>query len=134
GSATWGLVLWEKALGIDTDVSKSNEYRRTRIMSKLRGSGTTTADMIKNVAESFSNGIVDVIEHPEQYSFDIKFVGTLGIPPNMDDLTAAVEEIKPAHLAYTFVYIYRTYGGLKPYTHLQLSNYTHSELRNRGDI
>ena len=132
-SATWGLVTWEKALGLTTDATKPNEYRRTRIMSKLRGQGTTTKVMIENVAESFSNGEVAIIEYNSDSRFEIKFVGTLGIPPNMDDLTAAIEEIKPAHLAYTYIYVYRTHAQLTPYTHAQLAAYTHAALR-EGDI
>jgi len=132
-TATWGLSIWEKALGLETDVNKPYEYRRTRIMSKLRGAGTTTKQMIKNVAESFSNGQVEIIEYNEENRFEVKFVGTIGIPPNMDDLTAAIEEIKPAHLAYTFVYVYRTHGQLSEYTHEQLAAYTYQTLR-EGDI
>jgi len=128
-TATWGLELWEKALGLETDVSKPYEYRRTRIMSKLRSAGTTTVEMIKNVAQSFSNGEVEIIEKNDESKFIVKFVGTLGIPPNLDDLSAAIEEIKPAHLAYTFEYTYRTYGELAAYTHEQLSAYTHQALR-----
>lgn len=128
-SATWGLTLWEKALGLETDVSKSNEFRRTRIMSKLRGAGTTTKKMIQNVAESFSNGQVEIVEYNEENRFEVKFVGTLGIPPNMDDFTAAIEEIKPAHLAYEFEFVYRTHAELSVFTHEQLSNYTYATLR-----
>ncbi len=128
-TATWGLVTWEKALGLTTDAAKSNEYRRTRIMSKLRGQGTTTKAMIENVAESFSNGDVTIIEYSAESRFEVKFVGTLGIPPNMDDLTAAIEEIKPAHLAYSYVYVYRRNEQLTPYTHTQLAAYTHATLR-----
>ncbi len=73
-------------------------------------------------------------EHSGGHSFDIQFVGTIGIPPNMDDLTAAVEEIKPAHLAYTFIYVYYTHSRLKPYTHAQLHGYTHYGLRNEGGL
>lgn len=128
-TATWGLSIWEKALGLETDVTKPYEYRRTRIMSKLRGAGTTTKKMIQNVAESFSNGQVEIIEYNEENRFVVKFVGQIGIPPNMNDLTAAIEEIKPAHLAYSFEYTYRTYGELTAYTHEQLSAYTHQTLR-----
>lgn len=116
-TATWGLNLWEKALGITTDVTKSNDFRRSRIESKLRSKGVTTKIMIQNVAESFSNGIVEIIEHPAQYSFDMKFTGTLGIPANMDDLTAAIEEIKPAHLAYAYIYTYITWDDFERYNH-----------------
>ena len=45
--ADYGLLLWEKMLGIPTDASKDLEFRKTRIRSKLRGQGTTTAAMIK---------------------------------------------------------------------------------------
>lgn len=49
----------------------------------------TTVAMIQNVAESFSNGTVAVTEFPSRYRIEIKFVGSIGTPPNMDDLTAA---------------------------------------------
>ena len=85
--------------------------------------------MIQNMAESFSNGEVAVIEDAANYHFDIKFVGTIGIPPNMDDLTAAINEIKPAHLTYAYIYVYNTHGNLAAYTHAQLAAYTHAQLR-----
>lgn len=127
--ATWGLAYWEKSLGLETDLERPDEYRRTRILSKLRGQGTTTVAMIQNVAESFSNGAVDVLEYPAEYRFEIKFTGTLGIPPNLDDLTAAIEEIKPAHLAYDYVIIYRTWGDVKGYTWSQLKSRTWADVR-----
>jgi len=129
-SATWGLREWEKALGIIVDESISYEFRRSRIESKLRGFGTTTKEMIINVAASFSNGEVEVYEHNEEYYFDIRFIGALGLPPNMDDLTAVIEEIKPAHLAYAYKYRYRTHGELRSFTHAALSAYTHEHIRN----
>jgi hypothetical protein len=116
GTATWGLELWERHLGLATDTTISNVYRRSRIISRFRGTGTTTKDMIKTVAESFSNGIVDVIEHPpEEFAFDIKFVGTIGVPPNLDDLTAALDEIKPAHLSYVYIFIFMTWAEFETY-------------------
>jgi len=111
-TATWGLALWENILGLETDVSKPYEYRRTCIMSKLRGAGTTTVKMIKNVAESFTNGQVEVTEHPEEYRFTVTFVDKHGIPPNYDDLQAAIEEIKPAHLAVEYVLKYLIWSEL----------------------
>ena len=128
-TATWGLALWERQLGIDTDVEKPYDYRRSRILSKLRGTGTVTVAMIKNMAESFSNGEVDVIEDAANYHFDVKFVGTMGIPPNMDDLTAAIEEIRPAHLTYAYIYVYRTWQMAGDRTWAQASAYTWQELK-----
>ncbi len=131
-SATWGLKLWEEALGIETDASKPDAYRRTKVLSKLRGSGTTTKAMIQNVARSFSNGEVTLLEYNSENRFEVKFTGTMGIPPNMNDLTSAIEEIKPAHLAFSYVYIFRQHGQLSAYTHQQLAAYTHEILRSGG--
>lgn len=128
-TATWGLDFWESVYGIKKDVSKSNEYRRTAIIAKMRGAGTTTVSMIKNVASSFSGATVEVEEKPEKAMFDVKFTGTFGIPPNMDDLTAAIENIKPAHLAYNYVFVYRTHANVSQYTHEQLKKYSHEDIR-----
>lgn len=129
GTATWGLAYWERALGIPVDVAKPLAYRRARVESKLRGQGTVTKAMIQNVAESFSNGQVEVLEHPADYRFEVKFTGTIGIPPNLEDLSAALEEIKPAHLTYTYVILFRLYEVLMGFTHGQLADYTHETLR-----
>ena len=105
-TATWGLVSWESLLGIATDQGKDISYRRSVILAKLRGTGTVTVQLIENVASSFSHGQVSVIEHPSIYSFEVKFVGTIGIPPNMSDLQNAISQIMPAHLDVTYTYLY----------------------------
>jgi len=128
-TATALLSRYERIHGLQVDVAKSNEFRRERIRAKIRGVGTVTKEMLKAVARSYSNGEVEVIEDPANYRFIIKFVGTMGIPANMADLILTIDEIKPAHLAYTFEYTYRTYGELTAYTHEQLSAYTHQTLR-----
>ncbi|QHI72904.1 putative phage tail protein [Aminipila terrae] len=124
------LGRYEKVYGLKVDVSKSDSFRRERIKAKIVGVGTVTKQMIIDTAASYSNGQVEVIENPANYSFKIKFVGTLGMPPNMADLTLTIEEIKPAHLSYTFEYVYNTNNVLAKHTHAQLSAYTHYKLRN----
>lgn len=108
-TATWGLTAWEKALGINTDVTKPYDFRRERIKAKLRGTGTTTRSMIKQTAVAYSNGEVEVIEDTTNYNIVIKFVGTKGIPQNIDDLTLTINEIKPSHLSFTYEYTYNTW-------------------------
>ncbi|MEG1967332.1 MAG: putative phage tail protein [Clostridia bacterium] len=105
-TATFGLGAWERALGLPVDVSKLDTHRRERIMSKLRGTGTVTAEMIANVAKSFTGGEVSVIEDATNSRFVLKFSGQYGTPPNMADVGAAIDEIRPAHLAYSYEYSY----------------------------
>lgn len=111
-TATWGLIYWENQYGITIDLNKSYEDRREVIKAKMRGSGTTTRQMIKNTAEAFSGGECDVIMHPENYSFTVQFIGIKGIPKNMEAFKQMLEDIKPAHLAYDFKYTYTVWNFL----------------------
>ena len=128
-TATWGLKYWEELLGIKTNVYKNIEFRRTTIIAKLRGQGTTTKSLIKNVAESFSNGEVEVIENNKNYSFTIKFVGSRGIPPNLADLKNAIEDIKPAHLGVLWEFLYNTWAYANKFTWEKLSKTTWQDLK-----
>lgn len=128
-TADFSLERWEQELGLEVNNSYDLEYRRSRIISKLRGSGTVTVRLIKSVAESFSNAESEIIEHFDEYRFTVKFVGTIGIPPNMDDLRAALEDCKPAHLNFDFEYTYNTHADLSRFTHAELTKWTHHELR-----
>ncbi len=108
----WGLTLWERMLGLKTNHEKPIDQRRSSIISKIRGVGTVTISLIKNVAESFTYGTVEIAEQPEAYSFTITFSDIRGIPPNYADLQAAIEEIKPAHLAVSYVIRYLLWDDL----------------------
>jgi len=112
-TADYSLERWERELGITVNNNYDTNYRRSIILSKIRGQGTVTIKLIKNVAESFENGDVNVIENNTEYSFTIKFVGTKGIPPNIDDLKKAIEDIKPAHLAVLFEFTYNLWNYAK---------------------
>lgn len=111
-AAGWGLDRWEEMLGLPGYADKSLDQRRSRIISKLRGMGTVTAALIKNVAESYTNGMVEVAEYPETYSFIVTFADQHGIPPNYEDLQAAIEEIKPAHLTVDYLLRYLIWNEL----------------------
>ncbi|MFL0165584.1 YmfQ family protein [Candidatus Clostridium helianthi] len=112
-TATWGLVYWEERYGIETNLDLSYEQRREMVKAKKRGQGTTTMQMIKNVAEVFSGGEVNVIENTGPYIFTIQFVGVKGIPHNMQAFINMLEDIKPAHLGYEFKYTYTVWNFLK---------------------
>ena len=112
-TATWGLALWEKEYGIETDLNKSHEERREILKAKKRGHGTVTKKMIKETAEAFSGGEVQIIEHPESYSFTVKFIGINGIPRNLAAFKDMLDNIKPAHLSYDFKFTYTVWNILK---------------------
>ncbi|WP_052016780.1 MULTISPECIES: YmfQ family protein [unclassified Paenibacillus] len=111
-TATWGLDFWEQELGIETDRLKPVEQRRAVVESKLRGAGKFSGRLVANVAEAYAGGKVDVTFQPEAWSFTVSFVDTMGIPPNIDDLKRAIDELKPAHMAVEYEYRYLIWDDL----------------------
>lgn len=111
-TATWGLDQWEEFLDLESYAGKPVDQRRSRIASKMRGIGTVTVKMMKNVAEAYDGGTVEVTEQAPLYQFTVKFIDTRGIPPNLDDLKTAIEEIKPAHLAVKYKFRYLIWDEL----------------------
>ena len=123
------LSRYEKIFGLNIDISKSDEFRRERLKAKVRGNGTTTKQLIEQVASAFSNGAVEVIEDNRNYKFFVKFVGTLGIPENIADLELTIKEIKPAHLEFEFIYTYNTWKVVETLTWNEASAYTWEQIR-----
>ena len=132
-SATFGLDNWEKMLGI----SKNNndiQTRRENIKAKMRSRGTTSIEVIKNICEAYSYGEVEIIVNHSDYSFEINFIGSIGVPKAFAELDKTVNEIKPAHLSHSYKFNYNTYSNISNYTHEQLANYTHDEIRNSSEL
>lgn len=123
------LARYEQLLGLEVDVSKPDDFRQGRIRAKISGVGTATKEMVKNVASSYSNGEVEVIEDAAHYRFVIRFVGILGIPGNMADLKLTIEEIKPAHLVVEYEYIYNVWSDVEMLTWEQAAARTWEEIR-----
>lgn len=103
-SATWGLATWERWCGLPVDGTRPYSQRRQRVLAKLRGQGTTTAEMIARVVASFGFDPeqITVTEHPADHAFVVAVSGFAEMPEGLEDVTAAVDEIKPAHLQWWF--------------------------------
>lgn len=96
-TSTWGLNYWEKLLGIESNNYKSVEERRSSVLAKLRGQGTTTVEVIKEIAQSYADK-AEVTENNSNYSFIIGLESYKGFPFILNSLYNIIEEIKPAHL------------------------------------
>ena len=101
-SATWGLGLWEELVGIKTDRSLDLAARRRAVVTKLCGSGTCNADMVAQIARQLTGCAAEVVEHPAEYTFSLRFVGEKAgvIAVDKQEIIDTVEAIKPAHLKF----------------------------------
>ncbi|WP_134903467.1 putative phage tail protein [Paenibacillus polymyxa] len=135
GSATWGLIRWEKIFGITTDPTKTYEQRREVLRGKLRGVGRVNAELIENVAAAYANGEVDVTPNIASYTLTITFVGVFGVPAQIYLLKETLREIIPAHLAIDYVFRFFTYAELtalnQTYGEIAATGKTYDDIYNR---
>ena len=100
----------------------------------MRSRGTTSINTIKNICEVYSYGEVEIVVDHANYSFEIHFVGSIGVPQAFTELDKTINEIKPCHLAHSYKFRYNNHEYLSQYTHEELGQYTHDELRNSRDV
>lgn len=112
-TSTWGLARLEKISGVQTDYTKPVEQRRDVLRSKRRGIGTVNADIIESVAAAYSNGEVSVEEVPAEYLVIVTFIGTRGIPEDIEGLKNAIREVLPAHLGVVYKFTYLAWDELE---------------------
>lgn len=100
-TATWGLVLWEKDLFLPIIETDSYENRRLRIWNKLQAKQTSTlqfmTDLLNNYVSTKDGKITELYD-----TYTLKFEVQDGTIDNWTDLLAAINQWKPAHLAYFF--------------------------------
>ena len=123
------LSRYEKIYGISVDTSKTANVRRDKIKAKLIGAGTTTKQVVQEIAENYTGGSVEIIEDNANSKFTIKFTGTLGVPDNLYDINVTVEEVKPAHLEVSYEYTYNTWSNLNKLTWGQAAAHTWEGIR-----
>ena len=100
----WGLELWERAWGIPVDRTLSDQRRRDRILAKVKGTGTSTLEVIRAIAQSFSSFPAKVTEESALYKFVVWYLGTIGEVEHKQDLIDIINELKPAHLQWEIKY------------------------------
>ncbi|MFD2614505.1 putative phage tail protein [Paenibacillus gansuensis] len=127
-TATWSLPIWEKEYNTTPAADQPIEQRRAIVSSKMRGYGKFSGKLLKDVAEAYVNGLVDVSFNAPTSTFTIRFISALGIPPNIDDLKRTVDDIVPAHLLVSYNYRYLMLSEVEAMTLQQIENTTIDKL------
>lgn len=100
-TATWSLPLWEKKLGIPTDVGHSEAERRAEIRRKLVARGPVTAATVEELGTAYTGYPARVVVY-DDYSFVLELLGDKPgfVTLDLTEFYRVIEEIKPAHLAF----------------------------------
>lgn len=102
-TATWGLPLWEDALGLKASEGLTLDTRRRQVVAKLQGRGTTTVPVVMDLAETLLGQPVSVTEWYSEYRVELEAEGLDGLPDGALPLRERLEEIMPAHLDWQIV-------------------------------
>ena len=89
-----------------------------------------TKETIETIANQFTNGSVEVIEHLESDYFTVKFVSAKGITPKIQDVYDAINEVKASWLDVDYEFKYNTVEYIKEFTVGEISKYTVGEVLN----
>lgn len=115
GTTEANIMRAEGDFLVAPDNKKTLQDRISILLAKLRGVGTTTPAMVKNLATSFEYGEIEIDEESKEDVLIIRFASVYGTPPNMVDFIAALTEVLPAHLLLEFIYKYLTWDDYESY-------------------
>lgn len=129
------LSLYERDLAIKTQLNLKYDQRREQISARTRAAfDQTTLTTIKSVASAFSNGEVDIHKTAIAGVYECEFIGTIGIPNNMEGLQEAIDLIMPAHLEMTYKYNFQIWSKWNQKQWSTINTLTWNDLRTRGMI
>ena len=132
-TATWSLENWEKKYNLPIDLDDTLENRRSRILARMVSKGQPfTKETIETISNQFTNGDVEVIEHLEDDYFAVKFVSTMGIPPKIQDVYDAINEIKASWLDVEYEFKYNTVYDVRQFTVKEIQKYIVKDLTEKN--
>ena len=99
-----GLIWWEVCLKIIPSATQTLDDRRATVQAKYLSNGHNSIKLIQKICDSWKNGEIeaDFVDGKIQ----IRFVGSFGVPTDLDTLKEAVDEVKTAHLPYLILFKY----------------------------
>lgn len=102
-TATWGLRVYEKEMAIKSRIDADIDDRRAVLEARWKSSGKVDIYLLQAVADSWHNeGVtVDFVDG----KITVTFTRDKGFLGDWSTLEAALDNVKPAHLALLFTVI-----------------------------
>ena len=94
---------------ISTDI----ETRRARVIARLQGNGALTVKSLSELVSLYEKTGCSIEELFNENTVVITFDGRVGIPYNLDELNATIEELKPAHIQIEYAFLKNTWNDAR---------------------
>lgn len=130
-TSTWGMDIFEKELNIEYVEDKTIDERKAIISAKWRGAGKLTLELIQDTVKAYTTNVVSVRFNG---TIIIDFSDKIGVPNDVDSLMKSVEDIKPAHLGVDYIFRYRTWGDLGPFTWKAIDKYSWKNVKEKETL
>ena len=108
------IQKYENEAAIVPSRSQTWDDRRAAIRAKWIGTGKVDLSLLQEVANSWHNGLITLTF--EGGRIHAKFNSPLGVPTDLKSLQAALETVKPAHIALFYTFAYFVWGNWFPTT------------------
>lgn len=91
-----------KDVGLSPDIDTDDETKRSMVLSRLQGDEIFTKEKLFNLIKLYEETEFTITEYPDEYKVVVDFTERKGMPRNIKELRADIEELKPAHIDITF--------------------------------
>lgn len=99
-----GIEYFEDLLKITPTQSQTPDDRRSAIRAKWLSKNHSSIGLIQIVCDAWKRG--EVVADFVGGKLQIKFINEYGIPDDLNALTSAIDEIKPAHIPFLLLFKY----------------------------
>ena len=123
-TATWGITRCETLLGLVPSEGLTLADRRSQVMARLRGNGTTSEATLQTIADAWRNGEISVSFDAETGTIVLTFCGQIGVPDDVEALQTAIRDAAPAHLLIRYDYRFLLISEVSAMTLAQIGSTT----------
>jgi len=97
-----GCKYFEELMNITPSESQTLDDRRSTIWAKWISNSHNCIELIQKVCNAWKRG--EIVADFVNGKIKITFVGSYGVPDDLDTLKVAIGEIKPAHIGYEIIF------------------------------
>jgi hypothetical protein len=122
------IKLWERQFNLNLEGFNSLEDKQQEILTKMLGFAKLSCSKIQSIVltKTGYKSTAGVENSDIVITYD-----DIGYPNDDGQayIKSYIEQLKPAHLGFRVVFIFRKHETLRPYTHEHLSQYSHYQIR-----